>query len=245
MYDYSKAVKTLYRPTSTLDMPCLDTDRCCHRCANVLKLDTPIKPPSTESGLDWYFHFPWESEEPTFIGCHRPLRWNGTNRDTNLDPALIDVIEVRQTEYLTNDTKKLRPPGWESSFTVCARLGDSDGGRCDMIMNLHSFRMNPTWRNHCKIRWIEEEWVVHTKNHQYFGEVIKNFAYAESPADALVPPMPQSPLGNVLPITDVQRDDPDTAEFYRLNAEAELAEARAIPSPIEFTRNTRQRTEGC
>ena len=243
MHIHSEAVKTLYRTSTCLDTVFRGTDRCCHRCANVLKLDTPIKPPSTESGMDWYFHFPWESEEPTFIGCHRPLRWNGTNRDTNLDPALIDVIEVRQTEYLTNDTKKLRPPGWESSFTVCALLGDSVGGRLAVTMNLHSFMMNPTWRNHFKIRYIEEEWVVHTKNHKYFGEVIKNPAYAESPADTFVPPMPQSPLENVLPIMDVQRDDPDTAEFYRLNAEAELAEARAGPSPIEFTRNTRQRTD--
>ena len=233
-------VKKIYRTSVNTFFE--DTDRCCHKCARAPKLDTPAKPPSIERGFDWYFHFPWEPEGP-FIHRHRPLRWMGTNRDTNMDPALVDVVEVRQTEFLKNDTKKLRPPGWETSFTVCAMLCDSVDGRMMATMNLHSFMMNPTWRNHFKIRYIEDEWVVQTKNHQYFGEVIKNMSYATVPTDTDVPPLPRSPCTNVLPITDIQYDDPDTAELYRLNAEAELAEAKAGPSQIEWTRNTRQRTE--
>ena len=59
-----------------------------------------------------------------------------------MDPTLVDIVEVRQIVYTTNDTKQLRPPGWETAFTVSAILGDSSGGSMGMIINLYSFMMN-------------------------------------------------------------------------------------------------------
>ena len=65
----------------------------CHKCAGAPKPTTiSLVPTSPVAGLKWYFDAPWEKGD--FWMC--PARWCTPNRDTSLDPQLLDIAE-RQT----------------------------------------------------------------------------------------------------------------------------------------------------
>ena len=185
----------------------------------VPKLETPIDPPRPVDGIDWYFHYPWEAVPPEFCGRHQPCPWLDVNRDTNLDPMLECIREVYQTEWLTNNSKKLQPPGWKRAFQVECMINDQHGGKMIMTISIASFMMNPRWCRNSIIRYIEDEWVIQTKNHKHIGSVLKNAIYTDRSYAEKNPVSPcKLVVQSFLQIADI--DEP-IREFRRRNDNAE------------------------
>ena len=150
----------------------------CHHCAGAPKYTAiPLQPPSPMDGLLWYFHAPVEK-----WGTCSPCRWCNPNRDTKLDPILLDIAEVYKTDLLENASRQVRPPGWESAFIVQAVLGGEDGSQETVGINLLAFVMNPAWRAHPVVKYIKDDWLAQPQNHEYRGKVLNPPALSQAPS---------------------------------------------------------------
>ena len=145
----------------------------CHQCTGARKYTAiPLQPPRPMDGLEWYFGAPYEETERDFDRKDRPCRWVNPNRDTSLDPMLLDIIEVHKMERLEDVTRQARPSGWETAFSVEAVLGGKDGSQATVRINLFAFVMNPAWRAHSVVKYIKDDWVVQQQNHEKIGKVL-------------------------------------------------------------------------
>lgn len=164
----------------------------CHDCAKAPKLmSVQLPPPLPVDGLTWYFHAPWEKPRHAMDFEQRPCQWCNPNRDTRLDPPLIDIKEVRKERRLENATRLARPPGWQSAFTVHAVLGGAEGSSAAVHINMFNFMMNQTWRDHPIVKYIRDDWVTRPGNYEYVGWVLNPPALPRAPPS---PPSPQSPV---------------------------------------------------
>ena len=133
----------------------------CHHCAGAPKYTAlPLKPPSPMDGLMWYFGAPYEEPANDFDWRDRPCRWCNPNRDTKLDPVLLHIAEVYKEDRLENTTRQVRPPSWETAFTVHAVLGGKDGSQETVRINLFAFVMNQAWRAHSVVKYIKDAWLA-------------------------------------------------------------------------------------
>ena len=57
-------------------------------------------------GFEWYFHYPMED----VLAGALPKRCFQENRDTQRDPLLLDVAEVRKNHRLERVGRLARPP---------------------------------------------------------------------------------------------------------------------------------------
>jgi hypothetical protein len=74
-------------------------------------------------------------------------------------------------EVLTNQTRHVRPPAWESAFTVGVTLGGIDDSTVDISIDLFSFMMNPVWKEHSLVKWLRDEWMLRTGSLDALGRV--------------------------------------------------------------------------
>ena len=148
----------------------------CHACVRQPKATSvPLKPPPRPAGLQWYFNFPEDAP------------WCAQNRDPSADPQLIDILEAFKGKRLTNDTRAVRPAGWENALTVHCLLGDDHGGSVCAPIRYGSLVMNPRWKAHSIVSFIKE-WLP--ANLAYVGPVLKPLPLLPvEPA----PPSPRSP----------------------------------------------------
>ena len=177
----------------------------CHVCAGKDKLLTvDLCPTNPVDGLMWYFNAPWlEDYTQNCNGNPRPNRLCSPNRTTELDPKLLDIKEVYQTEPLKNTTRKVRPPDWESSFKVRAVLGGANGSHIEVDINLFCFLMNPVWAKHHIVKNIRDEWLQNPENHKYWGPILR----LPEP-----PPSPARSLGGPIPTIEEIEDDEASGE---------------------------------
>jgi hypothetical protein len=82
--------------------------------------------------------------------------WCTQNRDPSADPQLLDILEVYTTKRLSNDTRAVRPPGWEDAFAVSCLLGDAHGGSVRTGIRLRALAMNPQWKAHPILSFIKD-----------------------------------------------------------------------------------------
>ena len=197
----------------------------CHHCARQPKYTAlPLEPPSPMDGLMWYFGAPYEEPAHDFDRWYRPCRWCNPSRDTKLDPMLLDIAEVYKDERLENTTRQVRPPGWETAFSVQAVLGGKDGSQETVRINLFSFVMNPTWRAHPIVKYIKDDWLALPQNHEKIGPVLRPQALPK-----VVPSPPSPPSPHVLEESTVSIEEvPDgdrNDEMAAMRAEVRRREA--------------------
>ena len=198
----------------------------CHHCAGAPKYSViPLKPPRHMDGLMWYFGAPHEEPKDDFDRRDRPCRWCNPNRNPNMDPMLLDIVEVSKDERFENTTRHVRPPAWESAFTVAALLGSKDGSERIVHINLFSFVMNQVWRSHPVVKYIRDDWLARPESHDYVGNVLKPPPLP--PVAALSLPSPSSPvLESTVTVEDVTGDgEEETCESDK-DKEAEFEELR-------------------
>ena len=216
----------------------------CHHCARLPKLTiVALQPPTPVDGLEWYFHAPYEGNDP----CHDPCRWCDPNRDTSLDPCLVDIIEVHKTKVLKDSARLARPSGWETSMGVQVALTDSYGATVQTRINFFCFIMNPEWRKLSVVKHVEK-WLP--DNLDYRGPVLKPPA-PPSPIPT-APPSPRSPaldalleetlLESTVSIEEVLPQSMDE-ELARLEAEAREAEPSDNEETFEYLRAKRRRLD--
>ena len=170
-------------------IPDVPVAKCCG-CTGKPQLAVALRPPQRMQGLHWYFHYPMEADLLKRV----PKRCFQENRDTQRDPMLLDIAEVRKNYRLDKVGRLAKPPGWESSFTVFAVLAAPDGTHTTVGINLFAFNMNATWRSHHLVKYITNEFMADPRNLEYVGDVIK----MTQPVSA-VPSSPPSPVIEELP----------------------------------------------
>ena len=170
----------------------------CHECARAPKLTTTSLEPTTPvDGLKWYFDAPWEKGDEA--KC--PARWCTPNRDTSLDPELLDIAEIDKHGQLENDARHVRPPAWESAFTVHAVLGGPSASKAKVPINLFSFLMNKAWSAHPTIKYLRDDWLLRPQRADYCGFVLN------LPEIRLMPPFPPSPWGGGPTVEELPEGD--------------------------------------
>ena len=197
----------------------------CHHCTRAPKYTAlPLKPPHPMDGLMWYFGAPYEEPATCFDRRERPCRWCNPNRDTKLDPVLLDITEVYKEERLENTTRHVRLPGWETAFTVQAVLGGKDGSQETVCINLFAFVMNQGWRAHSVVKYIKDDWLAQPQNQEKIGPVLHPHPL---PDVVPSPPSPPSPWRlddstvSIEEVPDSGRDD----EMAAMRAEVRRREA--------------------
>ena len=136
----------------------------------------PLKPPFKPAGLQWYFNFPEDT----------PLC--AQNREPSADPRLLDILEVHKKKRLVNDTRAVRPAGWENALSVACLLGDANGDSVRASIRFEAFVMNPQWKAHPIVSFIKD-WLP--ANLGYVGPVLNPPPLL--PAEPPAPPSPRSP----------------------------------------------------
>ena len=204
----------------------------CHQCTGARKYTAiPLQPPRPMDGLVWYFGAPYEEPEHDFDRKDRLCRWCNPNRDTTLDPVLLDIIEVHKTERLEKATRQARPSGWETAFSVAAVLGGKDGSQATVRINLFAFVMNQGWRAHSVVKYIKDDWLAQPQNQEKIGPVLHPHPL---PDVVPSPPSPPSPWRlddstvSIEEVPDSGRDD----EMAAMRAEVRRREA-ALPDTKE------------
>ena len=140
----------------------------CHVCADQPKfMEVSLVPPTPMSGIKWYFEWP---QYPNLGG---PVDWVKPNRNTAVDPELLDIIEVYKFKVCDNKKKHVRPLHWESSMTVHCVLAAADGSSIETSINLFCFNMNKEWRSHNISRYIED-WISQGRSHEKFIGYVLN-----------------------------------------------------------------------
>jgi hypothetical protein len=158
--------------------------KCCG-CTRTPRLSVDLAPPIRMGGFEWYFHYPMEDA----LAGALPKRCFAENRDTQRDPLLLDIVEVRKNFRLEKVGRLTRPPEWESAFTVLAVLAAPDGTHKTVGINLFAFMMNPSWRQHSIVKYIKEEFMLDPRHLDFVGPILKVTAPV-MPA----PPSPPSPV---------------------------------------------------
>ena len=172
----------------------------------------------------WYFGAPYEEPAHDFDRRDRPCRWCNPNRDTKLDPMLLHIAEVCKEERLENTTRQVRPPGWETAFSVQAVLGGKDGSQETVRINLFSFVMNPTWRADPIVKYIKDDWVAQPQNHEKIGPVLRPQALPKVVPSPPSPPSPHVLEESTVSIEEVPDGDRDD-EMAAMRAEVRRREA--------------------
>ena len=145
----------------------------CHHCEGRDKKAYTI-PSLDAEALDWYFNTPDESRPDQFGLPHptrRTCRWINKNRAIEFDPVLIRVNSIYKHEMLTNRTRHVRPPAWESAFTVSVALGGIADSTVETSIDLFSFMMNPAWKEHGVVKWLRDEWMMYPTSLDVLGHV--------------------------------------------------------------------------
>ena len=185
----------------------------CHACVRQPKdTSVPLKPPFRPAGLQWYFNFPEDT----------PLC--AQNREPSADPHLLDILEVHKTKRLVNDTRAVRPAGWENALSVACLLGDANGDSVRASIRFGAFVMNPQWKAHPIVSFIKD-WLP--ANLGYVGPVLNPPPLL--PAEPPAPPSPRSPglddlLASNVRIEDIT-DEAATEESMSPEEMAELSES--------------------
>ena len=194
----------------------------CHACVRQPKATSvPLEPPSRPAGLQWYFNFPKDAV------------WCAQNRDPKADPQLLDILEVCKTKRLANDTRAVRPAGWENAFSVDCLLGGANGDSVRCAIGFGALVMNPQWKAHPIVSFIKE-WLP--SNLGYVGPVLKPPPLL--PADPPAPPSPRSPgLDDLLASTVCIEDVTDGAATEESASPEEVAEIN------EFLKRDREERE--
>ena len=120
--------------------------------------------PKPMSGMKWYFEWP---QGPHGV----PLEWVNPNRETRVDPELLDITEVYKFKEIPPYRQHSKPPFWESAFIVHCILAAPDGSQLATGINLFCFTMNQAWRGHNVVKFLEK-WVVARDNLKYLGNVL-------------------------------------------------------------------------
>jgi hypothetical protein len=120
----------------------------CHRCKKLPKREGHIAPPRLETGFNWYFGYPCDVHGFPDGMCTM-------NRNTDLDPPLSEVIQLRKRRSLEKDGRNVRPYNWERVFSIQVSLADSCGAVQLVSMPYFYFIQNPKWKAHPIVKFVE------------------------------------------------------------------------------------------
>ena len=123
-----------------------------------------------------------------------------------------------------NDTRAVRPAGWENALSVACLLGDANGDSVRASIRFGAFVMNPQWKAHPIVSFIKD-WLP--ANLGYVGPVLNPPPLL--PAEPPAPPSPRSPglddlLASNVCIEDIT-DEAATEESMSPEEMAELSES--------------------
>jgi hypothetical protein len=141
-------------------------------------------PPYAVDGLLWYFDHPKLADGFPDILCI-------PNRNTSLDPPLIEVIQLSKVRELVKDGRNVRPYNWESAFRVQIALADVDGAPVIAVMSYFYFIQNPAWARDPIVKFVEK-W-LRPETFLFHGTVRRNGVEILRPPPE---PQPNSPYGN-------------------------------------------------
>jgi hypothetical protein len=202
----------------------------CHVCLKLPKLDGQLEPPSPTCGLRWYFNHPCDAREFPDILCN-------PNRDTNLDPPLVEVIQLSKCRWLEKDGRNVRPYNWESAFRIQVHLADADGGVVLVNMSYFCFIMNPKWNRDPIVNFVEK-W-LRPETFSFMGIVRRNdITYVMEPLLEL--PAPKSPYGlpgldESGPESEEEEQTPAVKARREKEEKKELLERYTMPTPgVQF-----------
>jgi hypothetical protein len=210
----------------------------CHHCKKQPKREGFMVPPSVVEGLLWYFDHPQ-------IANGRPDVLCIPNRNTSLDPPLIEVIQLAKHMELVKDGRNVRPYNWESAFRVQLALADVDGAPVIVNMSYFYFIQNPAWARDPIVNFVEK-W-LRPENFRFYGIVRRNGV------DILRPPpepQPKSPYGNPAraesdPESEEEKLTPEQAAKRTKDKKENKAELKKLfrPStPASFDHTSKPRT---
>jgi hypothetical protein len=89
------------------------------------------------------------------------------NRDTAYDPIMVDIVDVQKHAELVDTARHARPMYWQRAFYVRVEFE----GKLIIPINLLTFIMNPAWKAHDIVKYLEN-WVLVPANQAYKGSVL-------------------------------------------------------------------------
>ena len=192
----------------------------CHVCFKKPKLDVPLAPIPPTRGFSWYFNHPCDSKDIPDLLCN-------PNRDTNLDPQLVEIIQVSKDRFLENTTRKVRPNNWETAFWIQVHLSDADGKLVVVSMNFFCFIMNPKWKRDPIVKFLED-WIC-PATIEFLGIVRRNDVTYNPRPPASEQPAPASPYG----CTKQPDSEPESDEEPQTKAVKDKREKREEQEMVE------------
>ena len=200
----------------------------CHHCKKLQKREGHTEPPVPAKGFEWYFGFPCDDFGFPDVMCT-------LNRNTDLDPPLSEVIQLRKRRSLEKDGRNVRPYNWERVFDIQVSLVDSCGAVQLVSMPYFYFIQNPKWKAHPIVKFVER-W-LRPETFLYLGVVWRY----DSTEYGMAREVPQPQLQHVPIAPDAGKksdEESETDEVKDVKAKEEYKETlRRFEEQDEYNRS--------